>query len=102
GGKCNSYYSVFHSNQVKFLFTFVVLCTMFVCCRTKPVNIGFASGGMIVLKLFAALLFLWPLITLEDVFKVPDLCSFFAPYFIFLLIEVLLTIKVLRLTYDHS
>ena len=101
-GKYHFYYSVSHIYLFHFLVTLVVFFVVFLFSRTKPLYIRFGFVGMILLKLFAALLFLWPLITLEDVSKIPDLCSFFAPYFIFLLIEVLLTIRVLRLTYDHS
>lgn len=87
---------VFHLSITLFVFLFVYLIS-----KINPAYVRYAFMSTIILKLFAALIFLWPLIHMANVPKIPDICSFFAPYFIFLALEVLLTIRVLRLSYGR-
>ncbi len=67
-----------------------------------PDYIGFTFMGFILLKMIAALVFLLPLIKMENVSKIPDFTSFFIPYFIFLFLEILLTMKILKHSEDEE
>ena len=43
-----------------------------------------------------AIVFLLPLIKSKEVSKIPDFFSFFAPYFIFLFLEIVMAMKILK------
>lgn len=90
------YYAIWKIYIFHFLVTFVILCALFVVSKKTPEYIGFAFLGFILLKMVAAIVFLIPLIKLENASKIPDFISFFIPYFIYLLLEILLTLKLLR------
>ena len=57
---------------------------------------GFAFIASIVFKMFVTLWFLFPLITSDVLNKTPDVLNFFLPFFIFLVIEVLFSIRLLQ------
>ena len=61
-----------------------------------PDQAGFAFLALSGFKMLGAIVFLIPLIQSELADPVPAVLSFFAPYFIYLLIEVMLVIKLLR------
>lgn len=52
--------------------------------------------GFILIKMIASVVFLIPLIKMDDVSKIPDFGSFFVPYFIYLFLEILLAISILN------
>lgn len=47
------------------------------------------------LKMMLSVVFLWPLITADFENKVPDVLSFFIPFFLFLFFETLFSVKLL-------
>lgn len=57
---------------------------------------GFAFIASIVFKMFVTLWFLFPLITSDVLNKTPDVLNFFLPFFTFLVIEVLFSIRLLQ------
>lgn len=52
--------------------------------------------GSILLKMLVAVVFLIPLIKMQNVSKIPDFISFFIPYFIYLFLEIILTVRLLK------
>ena len=91
------YYPVWKIYVFHFLVTFFILTSLFFVGKKMPDYIGFTFLGFILLKMVAAIVFLIPLIKLESGSKIPDFISFFIPYFIYLFIEIILTMKLLKL-----
>lgn len=90
------YYSVWKIYVFHFFVTFLILTALYFVSKKAPNNIGFAFLGFILLKMVAAVVFLVPLIKLESGSKIPDFISFFIPYFIYLFIEIVLTLRLIR------
>lgn len=82
---------VFH-----FLITFFILNLLFIVSKKAPKYVGYTFMALILVKMAAAVLFLVPLIKLQEVSKIPDFLSFFSPYFVFLFFEVWITAKLLK------
>jgi len=78
------------------LITFFILTGLYFVGKIFPGYIGFAFMGSILFKMIGAVLFLIPLIKMENVSKIADIISFFIPYFIYLFIEILLTMSLLK------
>lgn len=57
---------------------------------------GFAFIASIVFKMFVSLWFLYPLIESDLLNKIPDVINFFLPFFIFLVLEVWYSIRLLH------
>jgi hypothetical protein len=57
---------------------------------------GFAFLAFSILKMLFAIVFLLPLITSELENKLPDIFSFFIPYFIFLGVETLFILNLIK------
>lgn len=90
------YYSVWKIYVFHFSVTFLILTALFFVGKKAPNYIGFAFLGFILLKMVAAVVFLIPLIKLEEGSKIPDFISFFIPYFIYLFIEIVLTLRLIK------
>lgn len=90
-------YPVWKIYTFHFLVTFFILTALYFVGKKVPNYIGFAFMGFILLKMVAAIVFLIPLIKLESGSKIPDFTSFFIPYFIYLFIEIILTMRLLKL-----
>lgn len=90
-------YPVWKIYTFHFLVTFFILTALYFVGKKVPNYIGFTFMGFILLKMVAAVVFLIPLIKLESGSKIPDFVSFFIPYFIYLFIEIILTMKLLKL-----
>jgi hypothetical protein len=82
---------VFH-----FIVTLVILSALYLVNKKAPNYTGFTFLGFILLKMVAAIVFLIPLIKMESVSKIPDFISFFIPYFLYLFLEIVLTLRLLR------
>ncbi len=91
------YYPVWKIYVFHFLVTFFILTSLYFVGKKVPNYIGFSFMGFILLKMVAAVVFLIPLIKLENVSKIPDFTSFFIPYFIYLFVEIVLTLRLLKL-----
>lgn len=92
------YYPVWKIYVFHFLVTLFIFSLLFFVGKVIPEYIGFTFMGFILLKMIAAIVFLLPLIKMENVSKIPDFISFFMPYFIFLFFEIFLTMKILKLS----
>ncbi|MGO3184434.1 MAG: hypothetical protein ACTIJ9_16520 [Aequorivita sp.] len=90
------YYPVWAIYVFHFMITFIVLTGLYFVGKLFPNFIGFTFMGFILLKMIVAVVFLIPLIKMENVSKIPDFASFFIPYFIYLFIEILLTMRLLK------
>ncbi len=90
------FYSVFHIYLFHFIVTLVILSTLYLVSKKAPNYTGFAFLGFILLKMVAAIVFLIPLIKMENVSKIPDFISFFVPYFLYLFLEIVLALRLLR------
>ncbi len=92
------YYPVWAIYTFHFSITFFILTGLYFVGKMFPNYIGFAFMGCILLKMVVAVVFLIPLIKLENASKIPDFISFFIPYFIYLFIEIILTMRLLKLS----
>lgn len=90
------YYSVFKIYLFHFLVTFIILSFIYLVSRKAPKYIGYTFMGFILFKMAAAVIFLIPLIKMQGVSKIPDFISFFIPYFLFLLFEILVTLQLVK------
>jgi hypothetical protein len=86
-----------------YLFHFIVNSLVYVVIsyisKTYFDRIGFAFMTLSVLKMLASVIFLMPIFISDKVNLIPEVINFFAPYFIFLLLEIVFTIKVLQLSH---
>lgn len=98
----NFFYPVWGIYLFHFLITVTLFSILYFVGKHFPQFVGFSFMALILFKMIAAIVFLLPLIRMKDVSKIPDFISFFAPYFIFLLIEILLTMKILRLSDEEN
>ncbi|WP_237601232.1 hypothetical protein [Aequorivita vitellina] len=90
------YYSVSNIYVFHFVVTLIILSVLYFVSKKAPNYTGFTFLGFVLLKMIAAIVFLIPLIKMEAVSKIPDFVSFFAPYFLYLFLEIVLTIRLLR------
>lgn len=92
------YYPVWKIYTFHFLVTLVILSVLYLIAKKMPDYVGYVFMGFILFKMTAAVIFLIPLIKMENVSKIPDFISFFAPYFLYLFFEILITLKLLKLS----
>lgn len=81
---------VFHFIATLIIYTFIVYVNNVFSDKT-----GFAFMACGVLKMFASIVFLLPLILNSKETPLSDVFAFFVPYFIFLFLETLFVIKML-------
>lgn len=65
--------------------------------QNYPEKTGFAFMGFSLLKMLAALIFLFPLILSGIPSAFPNIMSFFIPYFLFLIFETIYVVKLINL-----
>lgn len=92
------YYPVWSIYVFHFIVTSLVFGLLSWVGRWMPQYVGYTFMGTILLKMIVSLVFLLPLIRLKEFSKMPDFFSFFIPYFIFLLAEIILTMRILQQT----
>lgn len=90
------FYPVWKIYVFHFMITFSIFSLLYFVGKIMPQYIGYTFMGFILLKMVVAIVFLLPLIKMEEVSKIPDFSSFFIPYFIFLFFEIFLTMKILK------
>lgn len=79
-----------------FSITTAILAALIAISKVLYDKVGFAFVAGSLLKMFASLVFLIPLIKAPVPSKIPDAFAFFIPYFIFLGIETYFTLRILR------
>lgn len=57
---------------------------------------GFAFIGLTIFKMAASIIFFIPLMQSEIVDKVPDIFNFFIPYFLYLILEVVFSVRLIN------
>ena len=91
-------YSYFYPVYTIYFFlivaTSLIVVTILVIHKNYNDKTGFAFLAFSILKMLLVVIFLIPLITSDLTNKVPDILSFFIPYFIFLTLE---TVYILNL-----
>lgn len=90
------YYPVWKIYIFHFVVTVIILSALYIVSKKLPNYVGYVFMGFILFKMTAAVIFLIPLIKMEGGSKVPDFVSFFVPYFIYLFMEILITLKLLK------
>lgn len=78
-----------------FVLTFLIYFFLLYVSRTFFDRTGYAFMACSLLRMMASVVFLWPLIEGGDSFAV-DVMAFFIPYFIYLTIEVLYVVKLMK------
>jgi len=98
--KFSSSYSFFYSIYAIYLFqiiTTAIVCFVIIYVNEKLVEkTGFAFMALSILKMLASILFLIPLIRIDKDQKLPDIFSFFIPYFAFLFFELMFIVRLLN------
>ena len=93
-------YIFYYNTWSIYLFHFLVTLTIFIALgfvkKTNAAYTGYAFLASSLLKMMASVVFLIPLIKLEDVSKLPDIIAFFIPYFLFLFLETFLALKLIN------
>lgn|GEM_PF-439928 len=90
------FYPVWGIYLFHFLITAFIFTVLFLVGKFLPKYVGLTFMGFILIKMIASVVFLIPLIKMDDVSKIPDFGSFFIPYFIYLFLEILLAIAILN------
>lgn len=90
------YYSITSIYLFHFVLTFVILTSLIIIKKFFFEKIGFAFMAFSLIKMLASILFLVPLIKMENIDYIPDVLSFFIPYFLFLLFEIMFSVKLLN------
>jgi len=78
-----------------FFTTFLIYLFVFFVQKTFSDKTGFAFMACSILKMLAAIIFLLPLILNKEIHPLNDVIAFFIPYFLFLLLEIIYTVKML-------
>lgn len=91
----NFYLSTWSIYVFHFGITFCTLLALIAVSNILYDKVGFAFIACSLLKMFASLVFLIPLIKAQETSKIPDAFAFFVPYFIYLGIETYFTIRLL-------
>ncbi|PKQ45731.1 DUF6168 family protein [Confluentibacter flavum] len=82
---------VFHFSATLFIYLFIVFVQ-----KTFSDKTGFAFMACSILKMIAAIIFLLPLILNKEKSVLNDIITFFIPYFLYLLLETVFTVKMLN------
>ena len=90
------YYSLSSIYVFHFISTFVILTSLITIKKFFFEKIGFAFMALSLIKMLASIIFLIPLIKMENIDYIPDVLSFFISYFLFLLFEIMFSVKLLN------
>lgn len=74
----------------------MVYSSVYYTSQFAPDKVGYAFMAISVLKILASILFLTPLFYSENKELTLEVVNFFIPYFIFLTLEILFSLKVLQ------
>ncbi|WP_035693828.1 hypothetical protein [Flavobacterium soli] len=92
----------FYSTLSIYIFHIVVtiLSYLFLLFVNKnfPDYTGYSFMGISVVKMMAAVVFLIPLIQSDTIDRIPDVATFFIPYFLFLFFETIFAIRLINKT----
>jgi len=92
------YYPVYTIYLFLIVVTSLIVVTILAIHKNYNDKAGFAFLAFSVLKMLLAVIFLIPLITSDLTNKVPDILSFFIPYFLFLTLETVYILNLINKT----
>lgn len=95
------YYSPLSIAVFLFVSTMVIFMTVNYIHKTFPDKSGFAFMALGMFKMFAAVIFLIPLIQSEIKDKIPATLFFFAAYFVVLAVETLFVVRLVSKNQQH-
>ncbi len=95
-GQYDFYFSSLSIVCFLFISTTLIYITVGYIHKVLPDKSGFAFMGFGMLKMFAAVVFLIPLIQSEVENKIPATLFFFIPYFVVLFIETLVVVRLIN------
>jgi|SRR5690554_710650 len=90
------YFSPLSITCFLFISTTLIYSTIVYIHKVLPDKSGFAFLGFGMLKMFAAVIFLIPLIKSEMENKIPATLFFFVPYFIVLFVETMIVVRLIN------
>jgi hypothetical protein len=90
------YFSVETTYIFHFFITYIIIATLLAVKNIIPDKIGFLFMGFSIFKMGISILFLFPLSKVEGLDPIPDVLSFFTPYFIFLFYETFYLVSLLN------
>ncbi|MCM5662387.1 DUF6168 family protein [Galbibacter mesophilus] len=90
------FYSVVSIYAFHFTITLILYLAILSIHNILPDKTGFAFLGFSGLKMLAAIVFLIPLFQADLLNPIPSVFSFFIPYFVYLFLEALFVIKLLK------
>ena len=90
------YFSVHTIYIFHFFITYIIVATLLAVKNIIPDKIGFLFMGFSILKMGISIVFLFPLSKIDSLDPIPDVLSFFTPYFSFLFYETFYLVSLLN------
>lgn len=91
------FYSIWKIYAFHAIATTMVFIVVFFVNKKRPTYTGYAFLAGTILQIFACVVFLIPLIFSQIENEIPDILSFFLPFFVCLTSEVFFSIKILNI-----
>ncbi|MDT0642149.1 hypothetical protein RM553_04820 [Zunongwangia sp. F363] len=90
------YYSIFSVYAFHFFSTFIIYFLLLLVHDKFQDKTGFAFMGAGLLKMFAAVLFLLPMLLAKVAHPFANVLAFFIPYFLFLIFETFFAVRLIN------
>lgn len=90
------YYSLWSVYIFHFISSLISYLFLLFVHKSFPDKAGYTFMGTGVLKMMACVVFLIPMIQSEIADRIPDVAAFFVPYFLFLLFETLVAVRLIN------
>lgn len=90
------FFSVENIYIFNFFLSFIVVATIVFIHSKFPNKAGYTFLGFSVLKIVFSVIYLYPLIDSNFENKIPDVLNFFLCYFLFLLVESIIVVSLLK------
>jgi hypothetical protein len=90
------YYALWSVYVFHFIATVASYLFLLFVHKSFPDKAGYTFMGTGVLKMMACVIFLIPMIQSDIVNRVPDVGAFFIPYFLFLLFETMVAVRLIN------
>ena len=100
--KFDFYISTFHIYLFHAGVTFLIFCILLTVNRNSFSSTGYAFFACSLLKILASVVFLIPFFKLKGIYKIPDALAFFAPYFIYLILETYYALRLMKSNVENK
>ena len=94
--KIDLYFSILSIYAFNFALTFFSILALLFIQKKFSDKVGYTFLGLGVFKMMLSVVYLMPLIKSAFINKIPDTLNFFFCYFLFLLMESIITVKMLN------